>query len=116
VRRALDGDWPAEPRPDGQFLELVCRPNLDLHTGQAGWYRERHGNLRRDGAQAVLARALVQGGQVWAADALRFDLRPLPDVCDVAAQHGNPHGRAVHFTGTSARYLWLDRALHARRA
>lgn len=113
VRRALAGDWPAEPRPNGQFLELVCRPNLDIHTGQAGWYRERHGNLRRDGAQAVLTRALAQGSQPT--DALWFDLHPLPGVAEAAAQHGNPRGQAVHFTASSVRYLWLDRAQRARR-
>jgi hypothetical protein len=115
VRRALDDDWPTEPHPGGQFLQLVCRPNLDIHTGQAGWYRKRHGNLGRDGAQAVLAHALAQGGQVWGADTLWFDLHPLPNVSDLAAQHGNPSGRAVHFTPASVRYLWLDRAQRARR-
>jgi hypothetical protein len=111
VRRALDGDWPAEPRSDARYLELVCRPDLDLHTGTAGWYRQRHGNLRRDSAQPVLTRALAQGGQPY--DALRFDLDPLPGVADLSARHDNPRGNAVHFTATSVRYLWLDR--HARR-
>ena len=92
----------------------MCRTNLDVHTGQAGWYRERHGNLRRDITQAVLARALAHAGQPT--DTLWFDLHPLPDVSDPAAQHGNPHGRAVHFTASSVRYLWLDRAQRARRA
>jgi hypothetical protein len=63
VARALAGDWPTWTRHDGQVLELVCCPNLDLHTGGAGWYRERHGNLRADGGQAVLGRALAQGGR-----------------------------------------------------
>ena len=40
VRRALAGDWPAGAAHDGQVLQLVCSPNLDLHTGQAGWYRQ----------------------------------------------------------------------------
>jgi hypothetical protein len=34
-----------------------------LHTGVAGMYRERHGNLHSDGARAVLGRALEQGGR-----------------------------------------------------
>jgi len=114
THRALAGDWPARPRPSTRSLELVCRTNLDVHTGQAGWYRERHGNLRRDITQAVLARALAHAGQPT--DTLWFDLHPLPDVSDLAAQHGNPHGRAVHFTAASVRYLWLDRAQRARRA
>jgi hypothetical protein len=114
VRRALAGDWPQEPSPSEQFLELVCRPNLDVHTGTAGWYRQWHGNLRRDGAQAVLARALTRGGQL--ADVLWFDLDLLPGTADLAARHGNPGGKAVHFTAASVRYLWLDRAQRFRRS
>jgi hypothetical protein len=113
VRRALAGDWPETPPHDGQVLELVCRPNLDLHRGTAGWYRQRHGNLRRDHARVVLDRALAAGG--WPADALWFDLDPLPGVAELAAQHGDPRGQAVHFTARSVRYLWLDRAQRARR-
>ncbi|HEV3497396.1 MAG TPA: hypothetical protein VHA34_13705, partial [Actinomycetes bacterium] len=72
VARALAGDWPpqlagAEPAHGDQGLPLVCRPSLELHTGVAGRYHERHGNLRADGAQAVLNRALEPGGRsaVW---------------------------------------------------
>jgi hypothetical protein len=65
VARALAGDWPpqlaeVEPHASSQWLPLVCRPGLELHTGVAGRYRERHGNLRADGGQAVLRRALEQ--------------------------------------------------------
>jgi hypothetical protein len=112
VRRALANDWSAEPSLKGQ-LELVCGPNLDVHTGTAGWYRQRHGDLRRDGAQAVLGRALASGGQPD--DALWFDLDPVPDVVDLAARLGDSSGKAVHFTAASVRYLWLDRAQRARR-
>ena len=111
--RALTGDWPARC-PEGEFLELVCRPNLDVHTGTAGWYRQRHGNLRRDGARAVLARALASGGQPD--DALWFDLDPVLGVADLAARHGDSRGKAVHFTAASVRYLWLDRAQRAHRS
>jgi hypothetical protein len=111
--RALAGDWPEQPRHSGQILELVCRPNLDVHRGTASWYRQRHGNLRGDGAGAVLGRALAAGG--WPADALWFDLGALPPVAELAAQHGDPHGQAVHFTAASVRYLWLDRAQRTNR-
>ena len=63
--------------------------------------------------QAVLARALASSGQPY--DELRFDLDPVPGVADLAARHGDSSGKAVHFTATSARYLWLDRAQRARR-
>jgi hypothetical protein len=114
TRRALAGDWPTWRRHDGQVLELVCRPNLDLHTGVAGWYRERHGNLRTDGPHAVLSRALEQGGRT--SDALWFGPDPPPSVAELATRHGDRGGQGLHFSADSARYLWLDRAQRARRA
>ena len=111
VRRALAGDWPTWARHDGEVLELVCRPNLDLHTGTAGSYHERHGNLRTDGAQAVLGRALEQGGR--SIDAVWFGPDRLPAVEELAARYGDRTGLGLHFTETSVRYLWLDRAWRA---
>jgi hypothetical protein len=112
ARRALAGDWPAqlaepEPRPGGQRLPLVCRPGLDVHTGVTSRYRERHGNLRGDGAQAVLGRALQQGGR--SIDAIWFGPDRLPAVEELAAPYGDPAGQGLHFTEASIRYLWLDR-------
>jgi hypothetical protein len=114
--RALAGDWPAqsaelESRAGGQRLPLVCRPGLELHTGVAGRYRERHGNLRSDGGQAVLGRALEQGGR--SLDAVWFGPDRLPSVGELAARHGDRTGQGVHFTEASVRYLWLDRARRA---
>jgi hypothetical protein len=119
MARALAGDWPAqlaelEPRAGDQGLLLVCRPGLELHTGVAGRYRERHGNLRSDGAQAVVSRALEQGGR--SIDAVWFGPDRLPAVEELAARHGDRTGQGVHFTETSVRYLWLDRAQRAGRA
>lgn len=111
VGRALAGGWPTRTRQDGQVLELVCRPSLDLHTGVAGWYRQPHGNLRTDRPQAVLGRALAQGGRP--AEALWFGPDPLPSVAELAARHGNRDGQGVHFSADSVRYLWLDRAQRA---
>jgi hypothetical protein len=119
VARALAGDWPpqlaeVEPRAGGQGLPLVCRPDLELHTGVAGMYRERHGNLHSDGARAVLGRALEQGGR--SIDAVWFGPDRLPAVEELAARYGDRTGQGVHFTETSVRYLWLDRARQAGRA
>jgi hypothetical protein len=119
VARALAGDWPSqltevEPRAGGQGLPLVCRPGLELHTGVAGRYRERHGNLRTDGARAVLGRALGQGGR--SIDAVWFGLDRLPAVEELAARYGDRTGQGVHFSETSVRYLWLDRTQRAGRA
>jgi hypothetical protein len=113
VTRALAGDWPpqlaeAEPAHGDQGLPLVCRPSLELHTGVAGRSREWHGNLRADGAQAVLNRALEPGGR--SIDAVWFGPDRLPAVEELAARDGDRTGQGVHFTETSVRYLWLDRA------
>jgi hypothetical protein len=112
VDRALVGDWPEQPPGNERVLELVCRPTLDLYSGLAGLYRQRHGNLRRDGVMAVLGRALAAGGRP--AHALWFDLDPLPPVAELASQHGDPHSQALHFTAASVRSLWLDRAQQAK--
>jgi hypothetical protein len=119
VARALAGDWPSqlaelEPHAGDQGLPLVCRPGLELHTGTAGRYWERHGNLRTHGGHAVLSRALKQGGR--SIDAVWFGLDRLPAVGELAAQSGDRTGQGVHFTEASVRYLWLDRARRAGRA
>jgi hypothetical protein len=109
--RALAGDWPAWTRHAGQVLELVCRPDLDLYTGLAGWYRQRHGNLLTDGPDVVLGRALQQGGRQF--EVLWFGPDPLPSVAELAARHADRGGQGVHFSADSVRYLWLDRAQRA---
>jgi hypothetical protein len=118
VGRTLAGDWPSElaevePRHGDQGLKLVCRPDLELHTGMAGLYRARHGNLRSDGGPAVLGRALAQGGR--STDAVWFGPKPLPPMGELAARYGDRTGQGVHFTEASVRYLWLDRARRAER-
>jgi hypothetical protein len=116
MARALAGDWPArlvevEPHAGEQGLLLVCRPGLELHTGVAGRYRERHGNLRTDGGQAVLRRSLERGGR--SLDTVWFGPEQRPPVGELAAQYGDRSGQGVHFTEASVRYLWLDRARRA---
>jgi hypothetical protein len=114
VRRALAGDWPAEPeRPAGE-LALVCRPDLSVYSGLAGLYRTRYGNVRADGAAAVLGRALAHG--LRADDALWFaGLDPLPGRAELAARYGDATGLGVHPGPESVRYLWLDRARRRAR-
>jgi hypothetical protein len=119
VARALAGDWPGqlaetESRHGHQGQPLICRRDLELYTGVAGLYRERHGNLRTDGGHAVFGRALEQGGR--SIDAVWFGPDRLPAVQEVAARYGDRSGRGVHFTETSVRYLWLDRTQRARHA
>ena len=97
-----------EPRAGDQALPLVCRPGLELHIGVAGLSRERHGNLRSDGGQAVPSRALAQGGR--SIDAVWFGLDRLPAVGGLAARYGDRAEQGLRFTEASVRYLWLDRA------
>jgi hypothetical protein len=118
VARALAGAWPSQLSETaschgGHGLPLVCRPGLELHTGVAGRYRERHGNLRSDGAQTVLGCALEQGGR--SIDAVWFGPDRLPAVEELAARSGDRTEQGVHFTETSVRYLWLDRSQGAGR-
>jgi hypothetical protein len=97
-----------EPRAGDQALPLVCRPGLELHTGVAGLCRERHGNLCSDGGQAVLSRALAQGGR--SIDAVWFGLDRLPVVGGLAARYGDRAEQGLPLTEASVRDLWLDRA------
>jgi hypothetical protein len=112
-RRALDGTWPAPPGPSVQEVQLVCRPNLDLYWALTGRYRQRFGNLRRDGAQEVLRTALTQCAAT-SDDVLWFARDPLPDVRDLAERYSDPAGEGVHFSAQSVRYRWLDLAKRRR--
>jgi len=111
VRRALAGEWVEQPRHNGDVLDLVCRRNLDVFSGAAGLYRQRHGNLRDDGAERVFHQALEKGPRPY--DALWFWLEPCPSVQELAEQFGNADGQLVHFTPASMRYRWLDLAQQA---
>jgi hypothetical protein len=112
--RALAGDWPPQTCDDGGLLELVCRPNLDLHVGWAGWHRERLGNLRSDEAFAVLGRGLDHGER--SRDGLWFGPDRLPSVAELAASYADPAGQGIHFSHDSVRLLWLDRAKRPMQA
>jgi hypothetical protein len=108
VRRAQDGSWPAADTGYciSAYHQLVCRPNLDLHTGTTGVYRRRHGNMRRDGAQAVLERALADGP--ISQEQLYFP-GPVPSIADLASMAGDADSMAIHFDAGSVLYRWLDR-------
>jgi len=86
ARQALAGDWPPTPQPPRRELALVYRPNLDVYSGLAGFYRTRHGNLRTDGAAAVLDRGREDDDALW------FGPGPLPDPADLAARYGDAAG------------------------
>lgn len=105
VRRARNGSWPAAGYWTSAYHQLVCRPNLDLHTGTNGLYRRRHGNMRRDDAQAVLARALADGP--ISQEQLYFPA-PMPPIADLASLAGDAHSMTIHFDAGSVLYRWLS--------
>jgi hypothetical protein len=111
TRRALDGEWPDEPWRDSCH-QLVVRRNLDVFTGTTGRYVQRHGNLRRDGAERVLDAALAVGP--LSEEALYFGADG-PSSVQLAALVGDGDGTRVHFDPFSVRELWLDRFRRVRR-
>jgi hypothetical protein len=62
-----------------------------------------------------IAFVLEQAHRFCEEHGLGFGAYPMHEVAYLAAQYGDSHGRAVHFTAASVRYLWLDRAQRARR-
>jgi hypothetical protein len=107
VRRATAGEW-TSPHPPTDATTLVCRPNLDVHLGMAGLYRRRLGNLRSEGVEPVLRRALeagpLQHERLW------FDLVDPPPDAELAARYGDRNSQRLHFYAGSVRNVWLDRA------
>jgi len=90
--QALSGSWPAEP--EQRLIWLVCRPNLDVYRGDAGCYNKRYGNLRRDGVDNVLNRALADGA--CSHEELWFTREQLLPVQEVAARFGDPQSQRIH--------------------
>jgi hypothetical protein len=113
VRRATAEDWPPPGRVQEPFHQLVVRPNADLHTGTTGRYRRRHGNLRRDGAQRVLVRALADGPIT--AEEIYFPDAGAYSTSELAARWGDPEGTRVYFWHDSLRLRWLDQASAVER-
>jgi hypothetical protein len=112
VRKAQSGGWDAACQPwelaPPEGIPLVCRPNLDVHTGEAGLYGARHGNLRRAGVAATLRRAIEYGAR--SKDSLYRLPDPPPPLDELAARQGDPQGQAIYFEASSMRRRWLDRA------
>jgi hypothetical protein len=109
VRQALEGTWPSVPT--SREILLVCRPNLDVYRGLAGLYTRRYGNLRRDGTDHVLRRAVADGPA--SDDELWFPREQMLDVQALAARFGDPQGQRIHEHANSIRYWWLECARRA---
>jgi hypothetical protein len=104
VSLALSGEWPIEPVD--RLIWLVCRPNLDIFRGVAGRYVRRYGNLRRDGSERVLGRAVADGAA--SDDELRFTPEQTRPVGELAAAFGRPDSQRIHMHAASMRRWWLD--------
>lgn len=111
VREALRESDSEIPKTDWQVLKPagpVCRSNLDVHTGIAGCYGERHGNLKNDDPDSVLRKSLEAPpcfeDSVYLRGAASPPLRELAEKC------GNPNGTRIHFDASGMRLRWLDLA------
>jgi len=108
VQQALAGTWPAQARQ--QLIWLVCRPNLDVYRGDAGQYSKYYGNLRRDGTDEVLNRAVADGA--CSHEELWFTREQLLPIQEVAASFGDTQSQRIH-EASSMRHWWLDCARRA---
>jgi hypothetical protein len=110
VRQALDDVWPEESE-HWERIPLVCRPNLDVYRGMAGQYIKRCGNLRRDGVDEVLSRAVADGAS--SDDELWFPGVELLPVQELAARFGDARSQRIHMHPASIRYWWSECARRA---
>ena len=102
-----DQGWSSFVRPN--YINLVCRSNLDLHSGNAGLYGPLHGNLKTDGAEQVFEKAL-DGGSI-SEESLYFSTSTIPSIYELAQEFGDTRGQKIYFHPASMRYRWLDLAL-----
>ncbi len=112
VRQALEGTWPDESE-SWLRIPLVCRPNLDVYRGMAGQYVKRYGNLRRDGVDEVLSRAVADGTS--SDDELWFPGEQLLPVQELAARFGDAQSQRFHMHSVSIHYWWLECARRVAR-
>ena len=67
---------------------------------------KRYGNLRRDGVDEVLERALIDGENIL--DELCFTQEQLLPVQELAARFGDPQSQRIHEDPASIRHWWLE--------
>jgi hypothetical protein len=94
-------------------IALVCRSNLDLHSGKAGTYGPLHGNLSLEKAGQVFEKAVERGS--IPSEALYFSTDNVPPVSKLAEWVGDPKGHKIYLEAPSIRWRWLDLALSAHR-
>lgn len=109
VQQALTGTWPAEP--DLRSIWLVCRPNLDVFRGSDGQYTRRYGNLRLNGVDDVLSRAVADGPYPY--DEIWFTQEQLLPVQELAVRFGNSESLRIHAGPASVSAWWWECARRA---
>jgi hypothetical protein len=109
VRMALNNDEADFECVNRIGIRIVCRGNMDVHSGDAKLYGDLHGNLKKDGTAQVFTRAVGYGPV--SSDSLFFSSVELPSVTDLAKTVGNAQGQQIYFDTASVRYRWLDLAL-----
>jgi len=118
VQQALAGTWPDDMERYKQAyrdtVSLVCRPNLDVCHGFAGQYTTRYGNLRRDGVDEVLSRAMADGQSPY--DEIWFAGEQVLPIQELATRFGDSQSQRIHSDSFSIRDWWIDSARRARHA
>jgi hypothetical protein len=116
VQQARAGTWPdIEGDPHARHdVSLVSRPNLDVYLGNAGQYTRRYGNLRRDGVDEVLSRAVAEGESSY--DEIWFPGEQVLTIQELAANFGDAQSERIHIYPGSIRDWWMDCSRRARRA
>ena len=118
VEQALAGTWPDEDMKQYEeayrnMVSLVSRPNLDVCYGFAGQYTNRYGNLRRDGVDAVLSRAMAAGP--FSYDEVWFGDMQVPPIEELAMHFGDARSQRIHPDSFSIRDWWIDGARRVAR-
>jgi hypothetical protein len=115
---ALAGTWPDDMERYEQayrnLVSLVCRPNLDVCRGFAGQYTTRYGNLRRDGVDEVLSRAIADGQSSY--DEIWFAGEQVLPIQELAMRFGDVQCQRIHDNAFSIRDWWIDCGRRARHA
>src|SRR5262249_37878971 len=109
VHLAKARSWPEEERKQYEAAYrdtvcLVCRPNLDVYYGFAGQYTHCHGNLRRDGVNGVLSRAMAAGA--FSYDEVWFPGAPVLPIGELATRYSAAHSQRIHPDAFSIRNWW----------
>lgn len=117
VQQAEAGTWPDDMARYEQAyrdtVSLVCRPNLDVYHGFAGQYTRRCGNLRRDGVDEVLSRAMADGSFTY--DDIWFGGEQVLPIQELATRFGDTQSQSIHGDAFCMRDWWIDSARRAAR-